>query len=230
MERDDEVLREQIAYYRARAGEYDATSYGVLRGAAEGDIEEPPHPELVAAWEALQALGPFEEILELACGTGIWTRLLSRIGRTVTALDASPEMIALNRQRVGAGPITYQCVDLFAWEPEQQYDLVFFAFWLSHVPPAALDRFLDKVQRAVRPGGRVFLIDEPASLGDELAATGADLYQQRALLDGREFTIVKVYYDPATVAEKLAARGFTQIGGRVRPTFFFLHGTGGAGA
>ena len=225
MDRDDEVLREQIAYYRARAGEYDATSYGVLRGEAEGDIEEPPHPELVAAWEALQALGPFEQILELACGTGIWTRLLSRLGGTVTALDAAPEMIALNRARVGDGPITYQCVDLFAWEPEQQYDLVFFAFWLSHVPPATLDRFLDKVRRAVWPGGRVFLIEEPASTSDELAAGGADLYQQRALLDGREFTIVKVYYDPALVAEKLAAHGFSRIGGNVGTSFFFLHGT-----
>lgn len=228
MERDDEVLREQIAYYRARAGEYDATSYGVLRGEAAGDIEEPPHPELVTAWQALEALGPFDQILELACGTGIWTRLLRRIGGTVTALDASPEMIGLNQARVGDETVQYQCVDLFAWEPDRQYDLVFFAFWLSHVPPAALDGFLDKVGRAVRPGGQVFLIDEPASTSDELAATGADLYQQRALLDGREFTIVKVYYDPVLVAEKLAARGFTEIGGRVTSTFFFLYGTGGA--
>jgi demethylmenaquinone methyltransferase/2-methoxy-6-polyprenyl-1,4-benzoquinol methylase len=224
---DDEVLREQIAYYRARAGEYDATSYGALRGDGDGSVEEPPHPDLIAALHALQALGPFDRILELACGTGIWTRYLSRMGRSVTALDASPEMLELNRQRVGDAPVTYQCVDLFAWEPEQTYDLVFFAFWLSHVPPAALDHFLDKVGRAVRPGGQVFILDEPAGTGAEVAAPGAALYQPRALLDGREFTIVKVYYDPAAIAQKLAARGFTRIGGHTTDTFFYLYGTRG---
>lgn len=221
---DDEVLREQIAYYRARAGEYDATSYGVLRGEADGEDDRPTHPELRAVEEALQRMGPVEAILELAGGTGIWTRVLSQIGRTVTVLDASPEMLALNRQRVGAAQVQYHEVDLFAWEPDRQYDLVFFAFWISHMPPAALDPFLDKVRRAVRPGGRVFIVDEPASSIDELAAASTDLYQTRALLDGREFTIVKVYYDPTTLGEKLTRHGFAPITAMTGEYFFYLAG------
>ncbi len=222
---DDNVLREQIAYYRARAEEYDATSYGVLRGEADGDPDGLVHPELQAVESGLQRLGPVETILELAGGTGIWTRVLSGIGRSVTVLDASPEMLALNRQRVGAAHVQYQQVDLFAWEPAAQYDLVFFAFWISHVPPAALDSFLDKIRRAVRPGGRVFIVDEPASSIDELATGSPDLYQTRALLDGREFTIVKVYYDPATLSAALTRHGFTQLTLVTGDYFFYLSGT-----
>lgn len=220
---DNDVLQTQIAYYRARAEEYDATSYGAM--AADGTAVDLPHPELRAAWDALAALGPFDQILELACGTGVWTRLLRRVGRTLTALDAAPEMLALNRQQVGDAQIRYECVDLFAWEPEARYDLVFFAFWLSHVPPDRLDPFLDAVARAVRPNGRMFLVDEPSSTPNKPPLPRAGDHETRPLLDGREFTIVKVYYDPAELGEKLAARGFTQVTPGVGESFFYLHGT-----
>jgi SAM-dependent methyltransferase len=220
---DDDVLQTQIAYYRARAEEYDATSYGAMDAGGTADLLPPP--ELLAAWHALEALGPFDHVLELACGTGVWTRLLRRVGRTLTALDAAPEMLALNRQRVGDPAVRYECVDLFAWEPDAAYDLVFFAFWLSHVPPERLDAFLDAVARAVRSGGRVFLIDEPVSTPNKPPLPRDATRETRPLRDGREFTIVKVYYDPAELGTRLAARGFTQVTPVVGESFFFLYGT-----
>jgi ubiquinone/menaquinone biosynthesis C-methylase UbiE len=48
---------------------------------------------------ALRALPPVQDTLELACGTGIWTQQLLSITQTVTAIDASPEMIALSGKR-----------------------------------------------------------------------------------------------------------------------------------
>jgi hypothetical protein len=30
--------------------------------------------------------------------------------------------------------VRFICADLFAWSPERRYDVVFFGFWLSHVP------------------------------------------------------------------------------------------------
>jgi demethylmenaquinone methyltransferase/2-methoxy-6-polyprenyl-1,4-benzoquinol methylase len=156
---DDHVLREQLEYYQARAGEYDES----LRGIGPGE----PNPEQDQANEewlhivsTLRPLSPVEEVLELACGTGIWTQELVKLGRSITALDGSPEMIAINRSKAGVTAIEYQCVDLFQWEPEKQYDLVFFAFWLSHVPPAHLSGFLGKVAHSTKPGGRVFIVDE----------------------------------------------------------------------
>ena len=43
-------------------------------------------------------------------------------------------MININRAKLQSGRVDYQRVDLFAWQPRRQYDMVFFGFWLSHVP------------------------------------------------------------------------------------------------
>src|SRR5579883_2327372 len=137
MQRD--VLDEQIAYYRARAQEYDASIGATTRLPAN----------FVDAHSILRQAGAFEQVLELACGTGIWAQTLVQIGRHVTALDAAPEMLALARNKLGNSPVQFQQADLFAWEPVQRYDLVFSGFWLSHVPPQKLDAFLQKVARAV---------------------------------------------------------------------------------
>jgi len=58
----DEVLAEQVAYYRRRAGEYDVTAYGDDLAAARAHIAR-----LVAE------LRPAGRVLEIGCGTGLWT-------------------------------------------------------------------------------------------------------------------------------------------------------------
>ena len=91
---------------------------------------------------ALHALPHVEQVLELACGTGIWTQELVKVATQVTAVDASAEVIEINREKVKnltPGQVEYVQADLFAWETEREYDLVFFSFWLSHVPPEQLD-------------------------------------------------------------------------------------------
>ncbi len=91
---DHDILYEQIAYYRARAREYDETT---------GETED-LKGAFAQARELLQQRGPFEQV----------------------------------------------------------YHLVFFANWLSHIPPEAFDPFLSSVSRAVRPGGSVAIIDQYA--------------------------------------------------------------------
>ena len=68
--------REQVAYYRRRAAEYDVTSYGDL----------PRANRRIAA--LIGQLHPEGDVLEIACGTGIWTRHLATCARSVTAIDA----------------------------------------------------------------------------------------------------------------------------------------------
>jgi demethylmenaquinone methyltransferase/2-methoxy-6-polyprenyl-1,4-benzoquinol methylase len=143
-----------------------------------------------------------------------------RISRSITAIDGSQEMIEINRAKTGSASIEYKCMDLFQWEPEEQYDLVFFAFWLSHVPPSHLSRFLSKVARATKPGGRVFIVDEPKSESNISGSNIEGIYQQRTLEDGRSFRIVKVYYDPQEIERELAKRGFKKESSMVGKTFF----------
>ena len=154
-----DVLQEQIAYYRARAGEYDEWFYRRGRYDYGTKANAEWFAEAAEVMKALAAIGPVGETLELACGTGIWTRELLKISQEVTAIDAAPEMLAQHRQNIPNPHVIRQQANIFNWVPSQEYDLVFFSFWLSHVPPGRCDAFLAKAVRAVRPGGHLFIVD-----------------------------------------------------------------------
>ena len=81
---------------------------------------------MVELEQALAAFAPSGDILELACGTGWWTERLSRYGASLTAVDASPEVLELNRKRLPSARIDYVEADLFSWRPERTFDTVFF--------------------------------------------------------------------------------------------------------
>lgn len=210
----DQVLQDQIAYYRARAGEYDEWFYRVGRYDWGAERNAQWFAEVETVYQALHQTGKFGSVLELAAGTGNFTKELVKIADHVTALDASEEVMAINHDKVNRANVSYQQADLFNWQPTEQYDLVFMSFWLSHVPPEKLDTFLEAVRQATKPGGKVFMVD---SLRDQTRTSTASnhaaydpetIYHTRKLNDGQEYTIVKVFYDEALVA-KLAAHGFT---------------------
>ncbi|HEY1352711.1 MAG TPA: class I SAM-dependent methyltransferase [Ktedonobacteraceae bacterium] len=214
MERD--VFDEQIAYYRARAPEYDEAiaDAAVLQGA------------FAQARDLLWQLGPYRQVVELACGTGIWTQILLQMSEQITALDAAPEMLAIARQKTGEARVSYRQTDLFQWEPEQTYDLAFFANWLSHVPPGKLEAFLSRVAGAVRQNGHLVMIDQFAPMPEDLAimkkGEDATMYAQRSLKNGDLFTIIKVFYEPAPLQEMLTALHFEVTLSRLSDIFFFL--------
>jgi ubiquinone/menaquinone biosynthesis C-methylase UbiE len=212
----NKILLEQLAYYRARAKEYDES--------LKLDDSE-ANQELEQIIKALHALAPVVDVLELACGTGIWTRELLHISRSLTALDGSPEMLQLNQARLRQASIEYQCADLFSWGADRQYDLVFFAFWLSHVPPTHLRTFFGKVARATRIGGRVFIIDEPKEGRHLSGANEEGMYQRRTLRDGSTFQIVKVYYSPQEIRKALQTCGFQAHTSITGDDFFHLCAT-----
>jgi len=158
-----EVLDEQIAYYRARASEYD--EWFLRQGRYDRGEEHRRlwFDEVATVEAALAEAGPSGEVLELACGTGIWTRRLVASATHVTAVDASSEVIAINESRVGDRRVQYVQADLFRWSPAATYDFVFFGFWLSHVPLDRFDAFWSMVRQALRPAAKVFFVDSLAA-------------------------------------------------------------------
>jgi trans-aconitate methyltransferase len=166
--------------------------------------------------------------LELAPGTGIWTERILRTAASVTAVDASPEMVAINHARVHDRRVTYVLADLFTWRPDRIYDAVCFGFWLSHVPDERLDDFFGMVAAALRLGGKVWFVDgrrEPSStaVDHQLPEPGSQVMTRR-LNDGRAFQIVKNFYDPRALAVRCAAAGL-DVDVRETATFF-LYGAG----
>ena len=210
----DALIADQIAYYRARAGEYDQClrelgRYLSMGGSVAGRPGKEDEQEIATLLDALEGIRPFETVLELACGTGWWTQWLAQHARQVTAVDAAEEMLALNRERVNAANVHHVLADVFAWKPDRRYDLVFFAFWLSHVPQDRFAEFWRVVDDSLAAKGRVFFIDElgtDETRGMEKRLEGDTVL--RELEDGRQFRAVKVFYEPAELEAKLRALGW----------------------
>ena len=96
------ILQQQIDYYRARAGEYDEWFYRQGRYDHGPELNQQWFDEVQQVMARLQAIGPVDEALELACGTGIWTEQLLSISQHITALDAAAEVIAINRAKLNS--------------------------------------------------------------------------------------------------------------------------------
>lgn len=194
----------QKEFYDQRAPDYMDPSRPLDRKAWGGITPE-------AARDLIEALGPVGHALEIAAGTGQFTRWLVRQSESVTALDSSPAMLERNRREVDDPRIVYMQADVFEWVPERRYDLVFFGMWLSHVPPAAFERFWEQVGTYVAPGGRVVFVDEDdraRGVVDDPRLVGGVPVVRRRLADGREYDVVKVFWNVEELEGRLSRLGW----------------------
>jgi SAM-dependent methyltransferase len=216
----DNSIAAQVRYYDLRAPDYlhplapsDRRARGSL---GPRDIRM-----------LIDELGPSGDVLELACGPGGFTGELARHAATVTAVDASQRMLARSRAEVDRRNVRYIQADLFDWRPERSYDLVFFGFWLSHVPPSRLDDFWRLVRACVRDDGRVAFVDEDdrgADNDDVRMVDGVPL-ARRTLGDGREFDVIKLFWNPDELAVRLRALGWNFVIRRLHDTLMYAVGT-----
>ncbi|MGK7651557.1 class I SAM-dependent DNA methyltransferase [Roseovarius sp. B08] len=98
----------------------------------------------------LDHLAMGSHVLDLGCGPGIASAAMAAAGHTVTATDATPEMVALAAAQPGvfARLATFDDVtDVSA------YDAIWANFSLLHAARADLPRHLFALVTALRPGG-----------------------------------------------------------------------------
>jgi 2-polyprenyl-3-methyl-5-hydroxy-6-metoxy-1,4-benzoquinol methylase len=190
----EQLLAEQVAYYRAIAPEYQDHTLPFEGG-----------NELIAALDAFQPTGT---VLELACGQGLWTRHLLRHATEVTAVDASPEMLGIASAQINSERVRFIEANIFHWEPDRRYDVVFFGFWLSHVPLELFSSFWSLVAACLRPGGRVFFVDDGYRTPEELVEGESSSTIRRRLNDGTAHRAVKVPHRADELEERLAGVGW----------------------
>jgi malonyl-CoA O-methyltransferase len=108
-----------------------------------------------------QVLGErhFGSIFEAACGTGKNTPFYARIGETVTAMDFSYGMIALARQKVRAGNVSFLLADLRRPWPcaADSFDLVACNLVLEHIED--LSFVFGQAARVLKAGGSLFICE-----------------------------------------------------------------------
>lgn len=224
----DRLITEQIEYYRAAASEYDQWWLRLGYQDLESSLGTRWTAEVGQLVGIIRSLGSIGRVLEIAGGTGNFTRLLERHAEALTVIDSSPEALEISKRKLGkAGcDVEFLVCDVFDWHPLQRYDLVFFSFWLSHVPAGEFSSFWSTVREALAPGGRVVLIDNLKPLDKVAAAfrqetgspTESDTLHKaelafegvtiRELSDGRRFRIVKRFWAKEQLARELRALGW----------------------
>lgn len=208
----ESALQDQIAYYDARAAEDD--DWYARRGIWDHG------PNANAAWfrgigvvkNALAEVCPQREVVDLACGSGVWTKELAQLAAHVVAVDASPRMIAEATVRLTEQPnVRFILADVLSWTPDRAFDLVFMGFWLSHVPDALLQRFLESLHNWTTPHGGVFLVDhesdERPSEANKQSSLGTHGLEHRDY-GTRTFNVIKVPRPAATLSHAFETAGW----------------------
>jgi SAM-dependent methyltransferase len=197
-------------YYRERAGEYDAVY-------AKPERQD----DLARLRGLLPPLVAGLRVLEIAAGTGYWTRVLSGSAAAITATDLNAETLEVARAReYGPAAVTFRLADAYALgQVPGEFGAVFAGFFWSHVLRADLPRFLAGLSARLGPGTRLIAVDNryvPGSNHPVSRTTEAgDTYQRRTLNDGRSYEIVKNFPDreqfTADVAGVAADVAWTQL-------------------
>lgn len=103
----------------------------------------------------------FTRALDVGTGTGRHALKLARRGVSVTALDQSPEMLAIARQAAQSEglPIDFRLLSLDGGLPfkAQQFDLLVCALMLCHIP--GLAHALQEFARVLQNGGHLLITD-----------------------------------------------------------------------
>jgi len=173
------------SYYAARASEYDRV---YLKPERQSDLRQ------IEQW--LPSVLAGATVLEVACGTGYWTRFIAPVASAVVALDSSPETLRIAKERVTAPNTEFHIGDAYALPRfGRSFSAAFAGFWFSHVPVERQGEFLLGLNSALAPGARVVLLDNLFVAGSSSAIieqdVGGNTYQSRSLSDGSIHRVLK---------------------------------------
>lgn len=191
------------AYYNRRARKYEHVYH------RDDPVRQREQAEIAATLkEALLN----RRVLEIACGTGFWTKIAAETAQHVVATDTSAEMLAIaGEKRLPPDRVMFQVGDAYALEAiGGTFDAGLATFWLSHVPRVRVDEFLRGFHERLGAGSIVFMADNvyvPGIGGELVARPGVeDTFKLRTLSDGARYETLKNYYDADQLHRILSLR------------------------
>ncbi len=190
-----------VKYYRERAGEYEQIYY------RDNPVRR---KEIDDEAQRLENRVIGKTVLEIACGTGYWTEVMSRTAKSIVATDIAPEMIEEAKQKQHRCPVQFIVADMSNLAAfSEKFDIVALGFWYSHHPKQNFEQLYALLNKQVATGGKIWMIDNnPPAEGVTHDSIGTDQFgnnrKTRRLNDGREFVIVKNYFDESELRDLLS--------------------------
>ena len=179
-------MNEQIRYYKLRAQEYE-------------EVYQKPErlEDLVEIRQYLSRQFPKKHLLEIACGTGYWTQILSNSARSILATDINPEVLALAKQKdYPQAKVTFQIQDIHSLEPPvSPFQGLFGGFILSHLSRTKWGSFFASCLSQIEVGSEMLFLDNRYVDGSSTPISRTDqkgnTYQSRRLSSGEVFEVMK---------------------------------------
>jgi len=177
-------------YYRRRAEEYEEIYY---------------RSELVTQEEIKKIADTLKEklkgrgVLEIACGTGYWTQVLSDTAQSIVATDIAQEMLEIAKRKQYRCPVSFLREDAYNLSfKDGSFDGGLANFWFSHIPKSRIDSFLKGFHRVLQSESMILMADNVyvPGLGGKLVTKEDDenTYKLRTLKDRSECLILKNYF------------------------------------
>lgn len=175
-----------IQYYADRAFEYEKT------------YQRPERQEDIALLHSiLKKLLKGHNVLEIACGTGYWTKTIASIANLVTATDINQEVLKIAKKKVFfSNNVSFIQDDSFYLSKiKGKFSAGFSGFWWSHILKSKLNTFLNIFHSKLQSDALVIFIDNLHTKNSSTPISRIDnkgnTYQIRTLEDGRKYEVIK---------------------------------------
>ncbi len=178
-------------YYNQRAQEYESIYH------RDDPIRQ---QEQNAISKVMKEVLRDRSILEVACGTGFWTQIVSQTARHIVAIDSSTEMLQIAKSKtIQPNKVSFLEADAYALSNVPgSFEGGLANFWFSHIPKTRINEFLLGFHKKIAKHGAVFMADNtyvPGIGGELVTQPGSeDTFKVRKLVNGSEHVILKNYY------------------------------------
>jgi SAM-dependent methyltransferase len=139
-----------------------------------------------------------KSVLEVACGTGYWTKTVAQTANNISAVDNSVEMLEIAKAK-NTGAIFIIDDAYLLKNVNGNFNAGLANFWFSHIPKNQINSFLKTFHKKLKPASTIIMADNiyNEELGGELIKKEPDenTYKNRTLKDGTSFQILKNYYN-----------------------------------
>lgn len=193
--------KKMVNYYNKRAPEYEQIYYRkVPERRKEIDDEASRLKEIVKG----------KKVLELACGSGYWTKVMSETAENVTATDISLEMIAEAKKKDFICPVEFIQADMYKLPIEKNsVEFLAIGFWFSHEPKQDYEKYCSMINNLMRPDGQIWMIDNNPPAESDIPDNSyldenGNNFKKRYLDNGDEYTILKNYFSENEISKILS--------------------------
>ena len=198
-----------IDYYAKRASEYERIYEKSER-----------QNDLATLKELFQRNFTGHDVLEIACGTGYWTQIISQTAKSIAAIDINEEVLAIARVKSYGCKINFQRADAFDLTlPETHFTAGLAAAWWSHLRKSEVRNFLTRFHRQFSSDSLMAFMDNRFVAGSNTPISRKDdegnTYQLRKLENGDQYEVLKKFPDEMEARElvgnSVAAFSWTEL-------------------